>query len=115
MVSKQFYRISHEKTHQGVWYDILGNFTGLIHEDFSFCKNNTLKMDFDSVLRGYLSAADNLEILDKWFSKEDILKLQEHGWFIHKYESNDYWFYKRFEHYVIDQKSMRLLEKIVLS
>lgn len=114
MESKLFYRISHEDTHQGVWYDINGKFTGFIHKEFNFCKNNTLAMDFDSVLKGYLSAADTLEILWHWFSKEDIKELQKHGWYLHSYMSNDYWFYKRFEHYVINQKTMKVVEKIIL-
>lgn len=112
---KLFYRISNEETHQGVWYDINGNFTGFIHDKFNFCKNNTLAMDFDPELKGYLSAADNRDVLDKWFSEEDIKKLQEYGWYIHVYESDDYWFYERFQHYVINQSTMRLVEKIILT
>lgn len=109
-----FYRISHEQTHQGVWYDIEGNFTGYIHDRFNFCMNNELKMDFDPKLVGYLSAADTLDVLWKWFSTQDILRLQEHGWYIHAYESDDYWFYDRFQHYVINQQTMKVVEKIVL-
>ncbi len=109
-----FYRISNEETHQGVWYDINGNFTGYIHDRFSFCMNNTLAMDFDPALVGFLSAAHDMDILWKWFSREDILELQKHGWYIHAYESDDYWFYERFQHYVINQQTMRLVEKIVL-
>lgn len=110
-----FYRVSKEETQQGVWYDIEGKFTGLIHDKFNFCKHNKLVMDFDPEIVGYLSATDDLEKLFEWFPKEDIIKLQEHGWFIHKYESEDFRFYERFQHYIINQNNMKVLEKIVLS
>jgi hypothetical protein len=111
---KVFYRVSNKDTHQGVWYDINGNFTGLIHNEFGFCKNNQLLMEYDSTLSGYLSATDSLETLYNWFPKEDILKLQEHGWYIHRYESQDYKFYDRFQHYVINQENMKPVGTIVL-
>ena len=71
-------------------------------------------MDFDEELVGYLSATDSLETLYNWFTKEDIIKLQEHGWFIHVYETDDYHFYDRFQHQVISQANSKLLEKIEL-
>ena len=112
--TKTFYRVANEATGQGLWYNILGKFTGLIHKEFDFCKNKDLKMDFDSELVGWLSAADSLEGLYHWFSKEDIKKLQLHGWFIYKYETNDYKFYDRFQHFVIKAGSLKFREKIVL-
>lgn len=72
-------------------------------------------MDFDEELRGYLSATDDLDKLYEWFPKEDIIKLQEHGWFIHKYASDDYRFYDRFQHFVINQHTMKLVERITLN
>ena len=55
-----------------------------------------------------------LEMLWKWFTKEDILKLQEHGFYIHKFEATDYWFYDRFQHDVICQVTSEIVEKIVI-
>lgn len=114
MIPKEFYRVSHQDTHQGVWYDITGNFTGLIHKEFNFCKNSNLAMDYDTELVGYLSATTSLEDLYQWFPIEDIRKLQEYGWFIHKYKSADYKFYERFQHEVINQDTMECIEKIVI-
>jgi hypothetical protein len=42
----------------------------------NFCLNTELKMDFDVELVGWLSATDNLEELFNWFTKEDIVELQ---------------------------------------
>jgi hypothetical protein len=50
-------------------------------------------MDFDEEIVGWLSAVENLEDLWVWFSKEDIRKLQEYGWFIYEYQVKDYKFY----------------------
>lgn len=114
MSQKLFWRVCNTKTKQGLWYDFNGTFTGLIHDRFKFCMNSTLKMDFDDELVGYLSATDVYDDLFKWFSKEDILKLQARGWFIHEYTTEDYKFYDRFQHYVINQNNSKLVKKIIL-
>lgn len=111
---KKFYRVCNTETQQGLWYDFNGRFTGLIHEDFSFCKNNSLKMDYDEELIGYLSATELLEELWNWFTPDDIKTLQEFGWYIHVYETDDYKFYDKFKHMVINQEKSRLIEKIIL-
>jgi len=111
---KTFYRVSNEDTQQGLWYNFQGEFTGLIHGDFDFCSNRDLKMDFHDELSGWLSATENLEDLYKWFPEDEILKLQEHNYFIHAYETNHYRFYDRFQHWVINQKHSKLTSKIVL-
>ena len=71
-------------------------------------------MDFDDELKGYLSATDSLETLYEWFPKEDILNLQKVGYFIHIYETDDFKFYERFQHLVINQSKSKLIEKVVL-
>lgn len=111
---KQFYRVCNTLTEQGLWYDFNGNFTGLIHNNFIFCKNNSLKMDFDPELVGWLSATDTLESLYNWFSKEDIIKLQTLGWCIHVYETDDYKFYDKFQHIIINQEKSKLINKITI-
>lgn len=111
---RKFYRVCNTDTQQGLWYDFEGTFTGLIHDEFNFCKNNELKMDFDKELEGWLSATENLEDLYHWFTKEEILKLQEHGYFIHCYITNDFRFYEKFQHFVINQSKSILTEKIIL-
>jgi hypothetical protein len=112
---KRFYRVSNTKTQQGLWYDFTGNFTGHIHKSFNFCQNSALAMDFDESIVGYLSATPELESLFHWFSKEDIAKLQQWGYYIHVYESDDYWFYEKFQHYVIKQDTAVLIEQIDIS
>lgn len=111
---KTFYRVSNIETGQGLWYSSEGGFTGLIHDKFDFCVNSELKMDFDKDLCGYLSAADSLDSLWQWFSKEDIKKLQEHGYYIHEYEAKDFEWYERFEHWIINQDTSVLSKRIIL-
>ena len=114
-MSKQtYYRVCHKDTLQGLWYDWKGRFTGLIHEEFSFCLNNKLEMDFDEEIVGWLSAVKNLEDLWAWFTKEDIAQLQEHGWFIHEFHAEDVKFYDRFQHTVIKQDTSKVIKIIVI-
>ena len=111
-MKKQFYRVAHIETGQGVWYDIYGNFLGLIHDKFNFCKNNNLLMPFDKDLVGYLSATDTLEDLFNWFPMDDIKKLQQFGWFITVYESDNAKVYKN--HFAISKESSIVINRIKL-
>jgi hypothetical protein len=108
-----YYRIAHKETRQGLWYDSKGNFTGLIHNEFNFCLNKNLPMPFDSDLIGWLSATDSLEDLFNWFTKEDIERLENYGWFITVYESNKVRQYKN--HLVICQESSVVKETLTLN
>lgn len=114
MKPKTFYRVCNPESEQGLWYDFKGKFTGLIHNKFNFCVNSNLQMPFDDELVGWLSATDTLESLWNWFTVDDILKLQKHGWFIHEYEVDTYRFYDKFQHYVICQKTSKIIRKIPL-
>lgn len=111
---KKFYRVCHEVTMQGLWYDSEGDFTGLIHNDFYFCKNASLEMDFDNELIGWLSAVESLENLYFWFPEEDIKELQEHGFYIFEYEATEWKLYERFNHTVINKNTSRHSKKIIL-
>jgi hypothetical protein len=114
-MKKKFYRVCHKDTLQGLWYDYQGQFTGLIHEDFNFCVNNELRMDFDPEIVGWLSATETLEDLWRWFTKDDIQKLQDHGWFIHEFEAVDYKLYERFQHIIIKQDTSTVTKLITLN
>jgi len=111
---KKYYRVCNKETLQGLWYDYKGQFTGLIHEEFAFCTNNKLEMDFDPEIVGWLSATDSLETLYNWFTKEDIIRLQKWGWYIHEFEAVDVKFYERFQHQVINQETSKVLRVIDL-
>lgn len=95
-----FFRIGND-AREGLWYDCLGQFTGLIHDKFSFCKNRDLQMPFDSEVVGYLSATTSLSELFNWFPPGDIVLLQSFGYFITIYESDNYKIYKN--HYLIQE------------
>lgn len=109
-----FYRVCNLIDKEGLWYDFKGNFTGNIHNKFSFCSNHDLAMDFDEELIGYLSCTPSLEALYQWFTKEDILTLQTHNYFIHSFEADDYFFYEKFQHFVINQQTSKVIDKLVL-
>ena len=109
-----YYRIANIETEQGLWYDREGKFTGLIHNEFDFCKNNSLAMDYDEELKGWLSAADSLENLYQWFPVEDIIRLQEHGYRILVYENDNVKWYDKFQHWVIHQETSYLKAVITL-
>lgn len=64
-------------------------------------------------LVGFISVADSLEHLYQWFSRKEILKLQENGFSILEYQANDYKFYDLYKHNVINQNSI-LYNKIKL-
>lgn len=112
---KKYYRVCHIDTLQGLWYGFDGEFTGLIHDKFNFCINRDLKMEFDPTLVGWLSAVETLEQLFKWFSQEDIMKLEEHGWFIHEFETDSVKFYEPFQHHVIEQSRSRVVRLLSLN
>jgi len=104
MKSKLFYRVANNNTQQGLWYDFEGKFTGNIHGRFDFCTNHELPMPFDPEIVGWLSATETLEDLFLWFSKNDIAKLEEYGYSITMYLSEDYRIHKN--HWVIKQSSL---------
>ncbi len=99
---KVFWRIAHKNDMGGLWYDSQGNFTGLIHDRYSFCKSSGMQMPFNKGTVGFLSATDSLEKLYDWFPQADIRKLEEFGYRITTYMSENY---KQADgHWLIDQK-----------
>lgn len=108
METKRFFRVANSKTQQGLWYDFKGNFTGLIHGKFSFCKNSKLPMPFDKEVVGWLSATETLEELYNWFDEEDILNLIEYGYSIAIYEATEYKYHNN--HWLIKQDSSELVK-----
>ena len=110
----KFYRVCNKETKQGLWYTQSGVHTGLIHNEFNFCTNSGLAMDFDPEIVGWLSAVMNLDDLWKWFTKEDILRLQEHDYYIYEYEVISHKFYEKFQHFVIEQSTSYPVKQIIL-
>lgn len=112
-MEKLFYRVCHKDTNQGLWYNYDGKFTGLIHNEFDFCANTKLPMPYDPEIVGWLSATDSLDELFNWFSKNDIQKLEEHGWFLTVYKSEKFKTYRN--HIVICQESSEIIERLLIS
>ena len=113
MENIKYYRVSNIETNQGLWYDSNGNFTGLIHNEFNFCMNKDLPMPFDAEIVGWLSATSSLEDLFKWFSIDDIKRLEGFGYFITVYEASKVKEYKN--HLVICHKTSTIEERISLT
>lgn len=111
---KRFYRVCKPESSQGLWYDPEGKFTGDIVSKYDFCKASKLPMDYDKSLVGYLSATPTLMSLFVWFTEEEILELQKYGYFIYVYEAEDWWFYERYKHFVINQKTSKIIKRIEL-
>ena len=110
MNKKTFYRVANNTTNQGLWYNTDGEFTGLIHKKFQFCRSNVLPMPFDKNVVGYMSCTDTLETLYEWFPKEDIIELEKHGYFLTVYESTDYKIYEN--HWVFKQDEAKFIKLI---
>ena len=104
-MSKFFYRIGTDST-EGLWYNKEGVHTGLIYTEFNWLSASSLVMPFEPELVGYISVADSLEHLYNWFTKNEIIKLQEKGFNILEYIADDYKFYKLYKHNVINQNSI---------
>jgi len=104
-MSKFFYRVGTEST-EGLWYNKEGKHTGLIHREFNWLSASSLIMPYEPELVGYISVADSLEHLYSWFTKSEILKLQEVGFSIYEYIAEDYKFYDLYKHNVINQNSI---------
>lgn len=105
---KRFYRVENPTTKNGLWYDKNGHFTGVIHkEKFKELQNNNLPMPYNSEIVNYLSVAESLEDLDKWFNEKDMDILKPYGYVIAEYESDDYKIVEN--HYVMNKfKAKRL-------
>ncbi|AGO47707.1 hypothetical protein Phi4:1_gp170 [Cellulophaga phage phi4:1] len=104
---KLFYRVVNDDSKEGLWYNYSGEFHGNIHDKYSFCLNNELKMPFDENVVGWLSTADTLESLFQWFPKKDIVELQNHGFKLYLFESEEYKMYKN--HWIIKQDSAKII------
>jgi hypothetical protein len=109
-----YYRVGTATEQQGLWYTPEGQFTGLIHTDYSFCKAAALQMPFDQELVGWLSATTTLEELFAWFSREEIQRLQLVGYYIYVYEAEHIKFYEPYKHFVIRQDTAKIVGRLVL-
>ena len=103
---RKFYRVGDMNGNQGLWYDMNGNYIGLIHSKFSFCKNRDLPMPFDKNIIGYMSVVGNLSDLFTWFTVQDIRELEKYGYRVFEYVSNDYKPYNN--HFVINKLNYKL-------
>lgn len=113
-MSKFFYRVeSDSDSIEGLWYNKEGVFTGLIHTEFKWLGASSLQMPYEPELVGYISVANSLEHLYDWFTRDEILKLQEIGFSICEYIADDFKFYDLYKHNVINQNSI-LYNKIKL-
>lgn len=110
---KKYYRIG--KDGVGLWYNKQGQFTGNIHKDeFKWLGASSLPMPFEEELVGYISVADSLPHLYKWFSLQEILKLQQDGFFVEVWESDSVKFHEMYNHNVIKESESKLVERITL-
>lgn len=112
MQTKIFYRVANIETHDGLWYDQQGIFTGKIHKEFDFLGASQLLMPEDKELVGFISVADSLEHLGQWFTKSERERLRESNYHTYAFLAEDYKYYSPFSHNVINQQTSRVLHKI---
>ena len=113
-MGKLFYRIGVD-TEEGLWYNKSGEFTGLIYREYNWIGASQLIMPFEQELVGFISVANSLEHLYQWFTKDEILKLQNIGFSIYEYYSEDFKFYDLYKHNVINQNSNKIISTIKLT
>lgn len=112
-MKRYFYRIGHPTI--GLWYSKDGEFTGFIHtEQFNWIGVSVLNMPFEEQLVGWISAADSLDHLYQWFTKEEILALQLKGYVIEEWIATDYKFYELYQHNVINKETSILNNKFII-
>lgn len=114
---KTFYRVGNISNQQGLWYKPTGEFSGLIHNRFNFCKNNALEMPFDTELVGWLSATETIEDLFKWFTIDDIKRLESSNFLVLEYEASVYKEYhtKDYKHMVVCQNTSEFKRFLTIS
>lgn len=118
MDGKIFYRVANIETNQGLWYDWDGKFTGLINNRFDFCANKDLPMPYDKELVGWISAVDELEQLWFWFTKNDVYRLQQNGWYVYVYQTERWKMYdydEEVSHTVIDKESSTPILRVIIN
>jgi hypothetical protein len=113
-MEKLFYRVGTNNT-EGLWYTKYGEFSGLIHTEFKWLNASGLVMPYEPELVGYLSVADSLEHLYKWFHPSEIIRLQESGFSIFEYAATDYKFYDLYKHNVINKETSIMMNRLVLA
>lgn len=118
MDGKIFYRVANIETNQGLWYDWDGKFTGLINNRFDFYANKDLPMPYDKKLVGWISAVDELEQLWFWFTKKDVYRLQQNGWYVYVYQTERWKMYdydEEVSHTVIDKESSTPILRVIIN
>ena len=104
-----FYRVG-TTDQSGMWYDNKGKFHGAMNSPaFKMLKCNKVEMPFCKETVGYLSAAESIEELENWFTKEDMKILEPLGFKILHYEVTDYKWHKVNNHWLINKKSSKLI------
>lgn len=105
---KIFYRVENPKTQNGLWYDIEGNFTGIIHRDeFNMLQNHKLPMPFNKDIQGWLSCVEKIEEIEAWFNKDDMMILRPKGYVLSEYESTD--FKKVDGHWIMKREASKII------
>lgn len=109
---KTFFRIGNMYTQDGLWYNQDGEYTGLIHKDYEYCRSSKLPMKFDKDIVGYLSATETFSDLLNWFPISDIHQLEMKDFRVCIYQSDDY---KQHNGHWLISKDSKLVGKYLLS
>jgi uncharacterized protein (DUF2225 family) len=88
------FRIEHEITKDGMWYDINGIFTNKIQ---IICPNALAKdfpMDYNEIYKAHntiwQSSGKSIENMNEWFSKQDAINLHNAGLKLYELDVQNY-------------------------
>ena len=91
-MTAKIYRVESD-TH-GLWYNVDGSYNGFIVDKMINAQCRDLPMGFDPnmVLGGqaWISAADSMEQMLNWVSREDALQLEAAGFQLNEYEVSEF-------------------------
>jgi len=86
------FRVENPLTNLGLWYAGTGEFTEFIKTiDNAQCRD--LPMDYDPTMKdggNWISACDNLDDMQNWFSPSDLHQLQQVGYGLYTFEVPNY-------------------------
>jgi hypothetical protein len=112
--SQLYYRVQQEDNTQGLWYNRDGTFNNrIVTPEYNYLKAHSVPMSFDKeIAGGWLSAVKNIKTLDNWFSKDELEKLKEQGFYVFEFKVEQARFYEPYQHDLIHAESSIIVDKI---
>lgn len=116
-MTRIFYRVQELGTTKGLWYDRDGIFNNRIQtkEEFGFLRHKNLPMEKDDAIPiGWLSATHSLQTLFDWFNMDELRILKSRNIYLFGYRVSyeNYMWYSKYNHYLINSQNFELILKM---